>query len=492
MTIIGKQCLRARSGLFSTVLVVSFAVVAPTVGAFELTYEQALDIALNRSSQADIISGNLEVAERNYFARRVNFYLPAISINGSLPAWESREEYTYPDGGGGSKEIGKRTELDLESFIGLEQSLISGGHLNFRAYLRSNDWEYPRSGLTIEETKRLGSFDLTFDQPILKPSEAKHELHNKKDDYELARLTRTEETATLKKDVAETYVGALEQKLQKQIANEKLTSARLQSEIDSVKFLDGVLSKEDWLISTSARLDAELELYDVQNELSKVMQDLVILLELDSQDDLDLSEPAVLEPIDAAERERLIAAADRSIPILKAEYEFRKAKRAADYVASGTGLEGTLSANYAKNTGRVETSTEGKTDLNLDTWGVKLEFSFPVWDGGAAGASVKASRLEAQKVEIELKRARKAARAEIKNLVDGLDVSTRKLDVLQQQIELARQRLDIARFRYEDGQISRITFLESSVVWLEARQGRLAELKNYLVDMYDLEGKFIN
>jgi len=439
MTIIGKQCLRARSGLFSTVLVVSFAVVAPTVGAFELTYEQALDIALNRSSQADIISGNLEVAERNYFARRVNFYLPAISINGSLPAWESREEYTYPDGGGGSKEIGK-----------------------------------------------------TFDQPILKPSEAKHELHNKKDDYELARLTRTEETATLKKDVAETYVGALEQKLQKQIANEKLTSARLQSEIDSVKFLDGVLSKEDWLISTSARLDAELELYDVQNELSKVMQDLVILLELDSQDDLDLSEPAVLEPIDAAERERLIAAADRSIPILKAEYEFRKAKRAADYVASGTGLEGTLSANYAKNTGRVETSTEGKTDLNLDTWGVKLEFSFPVWDGGAAGASVKASRLEAQKVEIELKRARKAARAEIKNLVDGLDVSTRKLDVLQQQIELARQRLDIARFRYEDGQISRITFLESSVVWLEARQGRLAELKNYLVDMYDLEGKFIN
>ncbi len=479
-----------RAATTAVLLTLTILLGADVAAARDLTYNDAMQMVLKRSSRSEIIEGNLEVAERNYFAKRVNFYLPEISLNGTLPSWESRQQYTYPEGGGTQKIVGLRTTLDLESFIGLKQSLITGGELNLKTYLSGINSDYPQSGVTVTQKQRLGSFDLTLDQPILQPSDAKNELNNNKDDLELARLTQHEEIAALKKEVAETFVGALQQQVQKQIAAEKLESARLQAGIDSSKFEDGVLSEEDWLKSSSARLDAELNQYDVQNALSTKLQDLVILLELESADSLNLVPPDAVSEYTAADRQMLLASSDRSIPIQKAEYDYRKAKRAADYAASAAGIKGTLSANYRKDAGRVENSLQGDQNLNLNTWGVRLELSYPLWDGGASGASVRAQEIEAQKAKIELERQRRAAKAEIKNLVSSIDVSERKLDVLRKQIDLARNRLTIAKDRFDDGQISRITYLEVSVAWLEARQKYLEELQNYLVDTYDLEAKF--
>jgi outer membrane protein TolC len=76
-------------------------------------------------------------------------------------------------------------------------------------------------------------------------------------------------------------------------------------------------------------------------------------------------------------------------------------------------------------------------------------------------------------------------------LINRIDVSSRKLTVLDKQIELAQNKLDIAEFRLGDGQTSRTEYLDSYIFFLEARMKYLSELKNYLVDKLDLEGKFI-
>ena len=44
--------------------------------------------------------------------------------------------------------------------------------------------------------------------------------------------------------------------------------------------------------------------------------------------------------------------------------------------------------------------------------------------------------------------------------------------------------------RIDDGQISRIDYLESEVSYLEARDKYLEELKNYLIDKIELESKY--
>jgi outer membrane protein TolC len=475
------------------------------VSARDLTYEQALEIALKRSSRSELIQGNLDVAERKYFAQRVNFYLPEISLRGSLPAYQRQETYDYLPGEGQQKVTGQRTTTDLTSYIDLNQSLITGGQLTVRAYLRSNNWRYPqlqREQITpdsstvglvyVEEDRRLGSFDFTFEQPLLQPSQPKNELNNARDDLEIAKLTRKVEQANLKKEVAEAYLGALQLSFDYNLAQEKYRSAKITADVDSMKFEDGIVSEEAWLISASARLDAELTLFDARSQLNQQMQDLRILLDLAEEDTLILSRPEAPDMPNEAEQQRLLAASDLSIPIQQAQREYDKAKRAADFQRSSSGLQGTFSASYNKESGSVETTFQPQEDLNLDTWGVSLEFTYPLWDGGATGASIKAAELEAERKRIELERAQKAAKAEIRNLINGIDVSYRKLDVLKKQIELANNRLEIAQFRLEDGQISEVEFLEAEVAHLEAQRKYVEELKNYLIDMYDLDAKFIS
>jgi hypothetical protein len=96
------------------------------LAAHDLTLEQTLDIAINRTSRGGMIGGRLEVARMNYHAKRINFYVPEISINGNLPTYAEDKSYR-PYLNPYDKELFETTNLDFTSNIRLRQSLITGG-----------------------------------------------------------------------------------------------------------------------------------------------------------------------------------------------------------------------------------------------------------------------------------------------------------------------------------------------------------------------------
>jgi len=486
---IGRKRLSVRFELLSLVWVMMSV---QMVGSRELTLDEVIDLAINRTSRAEIIKGNLEVAEKNYFAERVNFYLPEISINGNVPAYSVNESFRFY-GGLSRKQLVKTTDFDFTGNIQLRQSLISGGELIIRGNLLSNNAKYPLwsdLGVMVDQNTRQGFFDFELEQPFLKPSDAKNDLNNKNDDLEIARLANLEEVAALKKEVTEAYFGVLQLSLKAELTSDKRESASLKANIDSVKLQDGIISEEDWLESSSALLDVELEQFDIDNQLHEKNRELAILLDLDASETIMPVAPEITQNLDEKEKKILIKRWEESVDVRKAHYEYQKEQRAADYAASAHGLNGNLAAKYSLGRGKV--MTEGMDDDNIkaNSWEVSLNFTYPVWDGGASGAAVKAVRLSEEKAKIEYERTKRSARAQIVNLINRLDVSYRKLDVLNKQIELAKSKLDIAKFRLDDGQISRIIYLESKIDYLEAKDKHLEELKNYLLDKFALEGKY--
>ena len=66
-----------RIGLLTGAMLIVYA--GPGRGQ-TLTLDQALDIALNRTMRGEMIEGNFEVTEQLYSARRINMYLPEISV----------------------------------------------------------------------------------------------------------------------------------------------------------------------------------------------------------------------------------------------------------------------------------------------------------------------------------------------------------------------------------------------------------------------------
>lgn len=477
------------SALF-IIVVLAGSLPVSNVMAREITLRQAIRIAIEDSDRGRIIDGSLEVAEQQYFAERVNFILPEISINGVLPAYTATESFRF-FGGQDSKQLIRTTDLNFRSDITLNQALITGGDLTITANLKRNDATYPLSGIDVDERTNQGIFDFSFEQPLLKPSEPKNRLKNRKDDLSIAKITRREEQAELKKDVTEAYFGVLQTSLKGHIAKAKLKAARLQAVIDSIKFSDGIISEEKWLESSSNRLDAELEEFDVSNQQSARKRQLDALVELGSNEKLKPVEPEPGENLTELQKRTLRDGWEQSLPLKKAWHEFKKSERAADYTASGHGFNGTLKANYSLGRGNVKVADSGKEDNNTDSWGVSLNFSYPIWDGGSSNAAIKASYLSAQKSRLEYEQEEKAARANIVDLINQIDISFRKIAILKKQIELTENRMRIARFRADDGQISEILYLESEISNTEAKNKYLEELKKYLIDKVELESKYI-
>jgi len=456
--------------------------------------EQAIDKAVGHTGRGIIIDGNLDVAEQRYFAEKINFYVPELSLNGSLPSYRVTEEYDFIEGTLDQKGVRRRTWFDFDADITLNQNLITGGELQLAANLIDRDREYPLGLTTVNETWRLGTFNFSFDQPILQPSQARHDLHNSHDDLMIARLDRVEEIATLKTEVIDAYFGVLRAQLTDDIKQDLVESARLQAGIDSIKLQDGIISEEDWLTSESDLLDAELEKFDAENELAGQRKTLATTLDWDEVKTLEPVLPEMPGPLDEVLLKEYLVLWGDCVEIQKARFNYDKSQREADFASGGHGLQGSLKATYGLERGRVEDDlvSSDRVDLDNNNWSVSLEFSYPIWDGGASAAQVKAARLSADQSRLEYEKTQKNARAEIELLINGLRISHRKVFVLQRQVDLAEDRLDIARSRLTDGEISMLTFLESRVTYLEAKDVFYQELQDFFKKQVELEGKFLN
>ncbi len=475
----------------AAILMILIVMLAST--ASSLTLEEAIDLGLNHTARGSMIEGNLEVAEQNYFARRINFYLPEISIKGSVPSYSVDESYRF-FGGSPVKKLFETRDLGFNSFVELNQSLLTGGDVRVTANLLSQKDRYPNTrlddGSFIDERTRQGYFTFSYTQPLLKPSNARHQLKNTRDDFEIARLSKIEEETTLKKEIIEAYMGVLQLSIKKDMSEAGYEAARLQTEIDSLKLADEILSEEDYLGSVSGSLDAELDKFEVETQLEEKERQLAILLDKDVFADQSLIEPVLQSHIEPNKRAALMNGWELSVPARKAELQYKKARREADYKASGHGLTGDLTANYSTGNGYIKTD-DVREDIDTKGWGISLNFSLPLWDGGSSGASVKAANLQAEQARLELERTRQNAKAEIVNLVNALDVSYRRLDIMKKQIDLARNRLNIAQGRYGDGRISRIEYLETQKIYLETKYEYLQELKAYLINRAELDGKYM-
>jgi outer membrane protein len=469
-----------------------------TVGlmAREISLDEAIDISLNRTARGNMVRGSYEVAEQNYFARKINFYVPEISVNGSVPAYSVDESFRF-FGGATEKQLYKTRDLGFNSFIQLRQNLIIGGDVFITANLVASEDRYPNtkpesvSGSFVNEITRRGFFAFSYTQPLLKPSTSKNELHSTRDAFEIAKMTKVEEETALKKEVAETYMDVLQMSVKLELYASKQESATLKSRIDSLKQIDGVISEEEWLMSSSDRLDTELDNVEIETQADERKRDLALLLDFDVTSELIPLEPEIKEHFMPSDKQRMLAEWETSVPVMKAELEYNKAKREADYKASGHGLTGDLTASYSTGQGNVEIDGT-REDINTRGWGVSLNFSYPIWDGGSSGAEVKAARIQAEQAKLEYNREKQKTRAEIINLINQLDVSYRRLEIMKKQVQLAQNRLAIADSRFQDGQVSEIDFLESNIFLLEAKDQYLEELKKYFLNSIDLDGKYFN
>jgi outer membrane protein TolC len=474
-----------------------------------VTLNSALDRLLNETTRGRIITGEREVAHSKYRAERIGYYIPEISFNTTLPSYQQSQDFGYRSGYT-EPIFYKDKSIASSGNLQLKQKIITGGDLTLSATYNLSDQDNypvtsfrqvavegePDSTIIISELttgiyrRRGGNFSIQFSQPIFRNSESRSSYLDARDNLNKADVQWRATAADLKKEGISAYFDLITADIDLQIANYQSQLADFNAKWDSVKYNDSVITEEAWIESKSARLEKRLAMFDAEATFQEKTNDYNHLMDYPSGAGIELQIPSVPEKPDEKERRFLLANVDKTAESELARLNMEMAERGLSRTRSSMGLNGTLNATYSSGRGEIKKSlpmeeTTDRTDTK--DWRVSFEITYPIWDGGASGANLHSQELAYESARLEYLAAERNAKNKMEILLKRIEINHAKLSLLEQELDLAEQKLQDAEERHEIGMISDGALLENRVFYFEARKNRLATLKNYYLDITELE-----
>ena len=470
-----------------------------SVAAETMTLKQTLDRLIENTTRGRLIAGRREVSQARFKAERIGYFLPEISLNASGPTYQEREDYdTYF--GFTDPFFFKRTNVSGGGNLRLKQKIITGGDLTFETQLnmRSDEYPIPVYGESFElvgrstatDKRRIGNFYLQFSQPLFQTSDSRSAYKDARDNLDKADIEWRINRAELKKEGVKAFFDLLVAEVEQDISEKNSQLGEYNAKWDSVKFEEGVITEEAWIECKSDRLEKKLAFFDAQANYEEKINEFNHLLDLPSGTSRSFDIPPTPQPPDINRAQWLLNNSANAGEADLARVEMEIAERELGKTQNNAGINGTLNASYAIGRGTVtQTKPDTTFEEKLDTrdWRVSINFNYPIWDGGASGANVRSQELTYESARLEFVAAERNARNKMTILLKRLEINNSKLSLLEQELELADRKLVDAKDRFTRGLISDGTLLENKVYYLEAQKNRLTTLKDYYLDLTELE-----
>ncbi len=465
-----------------------------------MTLDQTLERLLTQTTKGQIVNGQREVSQARFNAQKIGYYLPEISLNSTLPTYRQSQDYNiYP--GFPDPLLFRSTNVSGDGNIRLRQKIITGGELTLETQISLRNDEYPSAVYspdsreiagfqTATDKRRLGNLYVQFSQPLFQSSPSRSAYYVSRDDLRKADIDWQVSRADLKREGITAFFDLLTADVNREAAQNAGDLAAFTAKWDSAKFTDSVITEETWIISKSKRLEKQLAMFDASAAYEAKINDFKHLLDLSPESQVTLQVPPAPPSPDAQRSSRLLANADQSAETQLAAIKLAMAERELDKVRGSYGLNGTLSASYAIGRGTVTQSkplAEVEDKINTKDWRVALDLSYPIWDGGAGGANVHSQELAYESARLEHQAAQRNAQNKMTILLKRLEITFAKLSLLEQELNLAEKKLRDAEGRYQQGFLSDGALLENRIYYLDAKTKSLTTLKEYLLDLTDLE-----
>ena len=473
-----------------------------------MTITTTLDRLLNETARGRILTGQRQVAQDKFSAQRIGYYLPEISFNTTLPSYRQSQQYENYYGFA-QPILFKRSDISSYGNLQLKQKIITGGDLIFQAGYDLRDNEYPTSVMravpvegfpdsvtferdiaTATDRRRLGNFSLQFSQPLFRSSDSRSAYLDARENLSEADIQWLASRTDLKREGITAYFDLLSAGTDLQIAESQSHLAEYTARWDSVKYVDSVITEVTWVESKSNRLEKKLSLFDAQATYEEKRNTFNHLLDYPTGSQISLDTPEIPALPDQQKMQGLLAESDKSTECELARIKMDRAERDLDKTRSSSGLNGTLNASYSIGRGNVKQSQpefEYTDKINTDDWRVSIDFTYPIWDGGASGANVHSMELAYESSRLEYLAAQRNAENKMTILLKRLEINYSKLSLLAQELELADKKLRDAEKRFGEGMISDAALLENRTFFFEARKKQLATLKDYYLDLAELE-----
>jgi len=449
-------------------------------------------MALKQGKEFEIAQKNLEASEANYSAKKLTFYLPKLSLNSNLPNYDVNENLFY-SGGFGNRVFTRDKTLSYYNALSLSQDFFTGGNLQIDGYLNSYDQRYQtffENGDTIPERRTqevLTNFGFRFTQPIMFWSSPNRlEVDQSRVAYQLAQKDYAEKINSLISELTSTYFDLLITQKEVMIAEKKLESSQIT--LDNIRKMqaDGIKSDEEVYNAEKEVLNNKINLIDQKGKTKELENNFLQKTNLKSNGNIELMDKFEDAALTAEDSSFLLKSTDNSAGSLKAELDVKSKEIALHQQQAAGGILGYVEATYGL-WGRGDQISSSWDDLRRNRWGVNINLSIPLWDGGARNASLRGLQLSLDEARNRLELTRKTVRLNLETVVNKLNNLDQKDSLLQKEKELARKKLENSQEKHNLGLISDKELLDAEVSYLETEKGYLENLKEFYLQRIELK-----
>ena len=432
-----KEIIVKRNIMSTFIVCVCFCMLFPTAvcaqeekPTFSYTLDECLDIALRRSADIRIAAEEITIASGAVFETWASIL--SVGADGG---------YTYTDFTSGSSlnsgmSLGGTASYSENYTLGLNASLpvFTGGRT-----LSGINVSYLQKDLALEGYRNsVGSIVYETKTAFYAVLLAREET-----------AMRTEEMEVLTRNV----------------------------EFTRDKYANGLVSQYELMRIEVELINAETALIQAENDLSTALEELKVLLAVDSTQPIDISGEFPNEMRDLTLDEYLLIAETESPELVLVKLNESIAKKSVNMTVGEFFPTVSAFANY-------DYSNSDTLDISFDkddwefTAGVMIEF--PISELLVATAKTKQARAEYEQAKITREETERQIRLNVTTAYLDLEEAKKIIELQEKNIELARKNLDIAEVRYQNG-------IDTLLELLDAQLSLTDALVSYYTALYGYE-----
>ena len=447
--------------IFASSLFVITSVTAQQVRT--LTYEDAIEIALNRSYTVKSYEANLQAMEYSFDYYKAMFK-PRIDFSMFAPSLDERvSPIQRPDGLPVYNSTGM---MRIGSNLRFTYMLPTGGNFALSSQLYRENLKTVlalQNYTELQTDQAYSSLSLSFDQPIFTTNTLQENLEEARYWYERSSSLFTRGQMDIIYNVTEGFYALFRATREVEIARDKLNNSEEAHRIAKLKYESGRIPEGDVLIAEVEMSQNRASLLEKVGDLEREKDNFKQFIGLDQDEDIQIITDLKYEAFEIDPDNAIEEAQKNRLEIYESELEIKLQEINIDRAERQREFKGEISAYYDI-TGVSTTGSGSSRDLfesSFDNFvdrppnrGIKLTFSYPVFDWGRGKSRVQQETVTLKEKNLSLENTKRTIVKEVKDIVRRVNEAANRLVIHEKNQEVARRSYEISRLRFENGDIT--------------------------------------
>ncbi|MBT4484609.1 MAG: TolC family protein [Candidatus Latescibacteria bacterium] len=436
---------------------------SPAQEARVLTYEEAIDVALNRSFTVKSNMANREEMQHNY-EYFMAMFKPRIDFSMFAPSW--RENVAPIQRTDGLPVYNSTGLMQLGGDLKYTYMLPTGGNFALSTQLYR---ERLKTVLAMQDYKELGSkqayssLSVSFSQPILTKNTLRENLQEAEYWYERSSSQFTRGQINIIYRVTDGFYALYRATREVEIASERLANSEEAFRIAKLKGETGRIPEGDVLIAEIEASQNRASLLEQEGALERAKDAFIQLIGLEQSEDVRIVTDLKYDTFDVNMDKAIGEALKNRMEIYESELDIKLQEISIDKAKRVRELSGEITAYYDL-TG-VSTMGSGSTgdlfESSFDNFvdrppnrGVTLTLSYPVFDWGRGAAQVQREEVSLKEKQLRQEDTKRTIVREVKDIVRRVEETGNRLLIQEKNQPIAQRSYEISRMRFENGDIT--------------------------------------